>query len=445
MLPYANNPSEANPSATLSSGEKLSKAVASFGARFSVSSGGERIERNLPFDPEPRIITADEFDFLERGLKQRVRALNLFLADVYGEGKILRDSVVPADFAISSGGFLPEVVGVCPPLGVYANIAGIDLVKGGGTWYVLEDNLRVPSGVSYPLTARKALEKLPLTEADMRSVGIEDSLYYKDMLSKMFSEVSRGGINALLTTGRSNCAYYEHTFLAEATGCALCEARDLFVDDDVLYFKGADKTERVGVLYTRVDGVYADPLAFGCSSCFGVPNLFAAYAAGNVAVVNAFGCGVADDKGLYGYVPRLIEYYLGEKAILQNAPTYLPTRGGDMAYIRDNFSSLVIKSVGDCGGHGVVFAGGLEKEKRRELLEKIESAPRNYIAQEMIDFETLPSLDGERKADLRAFVVSGKDVKVWKSGLTRYASAADEFIVNSSHGGGFKDTWVLSR
>lgn len=425
--------------------DRLMRAVERFGARFSVSEGGEYVERNLPFDPEPRIISADEFGFLERGLRQRVLALNLFLGDVYTKGRILRDKAVPAEFALSSGGFLPQAVGVSPPLGIYANIAGIDLVKGEGKWYVLEDNLRVPSGVSYPLTARKALETLPVYDADMRSSGIEDSLYYGRMLGKMFAEVSQGGICALLTTGKSNCAYYEHSFLAEATGCALCRARDLFVEDDRLYFKGADKVERVGVLYTRVDGVYADPLAFGRSSPFGVPGLFSAYASGNVAVVNAFGCGVADDKGLYGYVPKIIEYYLGEKAILENAPTYLPTLAEDMAYISENISRLVIKSVGDCGGHGVVFAGGLAEAERQELLRKIERDPRGYIAQEMIDFETLPSREGNRKADLRAFVVSGKDIEVWKSGLTRYAREADEFIVNSSHGGGFKDTWVLSR
>ena len=445
MLPYANNLSATSFFRTGEIGDRLMRAVEKFGARFSVMSGGEITERNLPFDPEPRIITADEFDFLERGLRQRVLALNLFLEDVYSVGKVFRDKVVPEEFALFSGGFLPQAVGIRPPLGIYANIAGIDLVKGGGKWYVLEDNLRVPSGVAYPLTARRALEKLSLNEADMCSVGVEDSLCYGHMLGDMLFEVSCGGIGAILTTGRSNCAYYEHTFLAEETGCALCEARDLFVDDDALYFKGADKTERVGVLYTRVDGVFADPLAFGTSSPFGVPNLFSAYAAGNVAVVNAFGCGVADDKGLYGYVPKLIEYYLGERAVLENAPTYLPTKADDMAYIRENFSRLVIKSVGDCGGHGVVFAGGLSRRERSELLGKIEQRPRRFIAQEMIDFEMLPSREGLRKADLRAFVVSGKDVKVWKSGLTRYARSANEFIVNSSHGGGFKDTWVLSR
>lgn len=420
---------------------RLIKAQSAFHAKFSTVEGGMRQERDLPFDPEPRVVSASEFAFLERGLIQRVTALNMFLADVYGEARILGEHVLPSEFVLSSSGFMPHCVGVAPRGGVYAHVAGIDLVKDrSGKWYVLEDNLRVPSGASYPLSARRAMRECGMSEA-----GIEDSLGYGKLLKGVMDFVSCGGISAVLTSGRSNCAYYEHSTLAELTSSALCEKSDLFVDGDVLYFRGADGMQRVGALYSRIDGVFADPLIFCSDSFVGVPNLFSAYAAGNVAVLNAFGCGVADDKGVYHYVPKMIEYYLGEKPIIENAPTYLPVLKSDLDYIEGNLENLVVKSVDGSGGHGVVFAGRLGYEERARLMSDIRRCPRGYIAQEIIDFESLPTLNGKRKADLRAFVVTGEKSVVWKSGLTRYAGDSDGFIVNSSQGGGFKDTWVLSR
>ena len=419
----------------------LVRAQAAYGAKFASAAGDGAAERNLPFDPSPRVISADDFARLERGLLQRVAALNLFLSDVYGDAKILKDGVVPKDFVLSSVGFLPQCVGIKPRGGVYAHVAGIDLVHTDeGKWYVLEDNLRVPSGAAYPLSARRAMRDCGISES-----GIEDSLGYGKMLKDALDFFSSGGIRAVLTSGVGNCAYYEHSVLAELTGSALCEGRDLFVDGDVLYFRGADGVERVGALYSRVDGAYADPLSLKSDSFVGVPQLFSAYASGNVAVLNAFGCGVADDKGVYRYVPELIKYYLGESPVFENAPTYLPVIKSELDYIAENLSRLVVKSVDGSGGHGVVFGLTLSEEQKDSLMRDIVRSPRSYIAQEVINFESLPTADGERKADFRAFVVTGETPKVWRSGLTRYAGSDGGLKVNSSQGGGFKDTWVLSR
>lgn len=416
---------------------KLVRAFNDYAPRFGVMLNGVKSERNLPFDPNPRIIAREEFEFLKRGLIQRTDALNAFLNDVYGDCKILKDGVVPADFVLSSQGFLPRCIGIKPRCGVYAHIAGIDLVKSkGGEWFVLEDNLRVPSGVSYPLAARRALKDIGKSGAD-----IVDSSDYGDMLKQVFDYVSCGGIDCVLTPGRNNCAYFEHGYLAEITGSALACGNDLFADSDALYFKGADGVQRVGALYTRVDGVYADPLAFRSTSTVGTPNLFSAYAAGNVAVLNAFGCGAADDKGVYCFVPQLIKYYLGQDAILRQPQTFLPTRGGEMRYIEDNFDRLVIKDVSESGGFGVRFGATLNEAEKAELKAEIAAFPRRFIAQEIVDIEELPSDCGAVKADLRAFVVTSDKTRVWESGLTRFA-AKDSLMVNSSQGGGFKDTWV---
>lgn len=425
-----------------SSGIKLKERLESYGPRFGIyGKDGSFVERCLPFDPLPRIIDGEQFEKLERGLIQRVTALNLFLCDIYSDCRILKDNVIPASFVLSSQGFIARCVGIRPRKGIYAHIAGIDLVKSkAGEWFVLEDNLRVPSGASYPLLARRVLR-----ECGMSDVGACDSLYYGDMLKDALNYVSAGGINALLTSGSGNSAYYEHCALAEATGSALCYGGDLYVDNDVLYFKGAEKVERVGALYSRVSEVFADPLAFRRTSALGVPNLFSAYAAGNVALSNAFGAGVADDKGVYYFVPKLIEYYLGEQPLLKNAPTFLPYYPDDLKYVCENLPQLVVKEVAESGGYGVVFAGNLSKQELRALCRRIKAEPRRFIAQEIIDFEDMQTYDGLRKADFRAFVVSGEKTRVWKGGLTRYAGDESSFIVNSSQGGGFKDTWVLSR
>ena len=406
-------------------------------------------ERLFPFDAIPRVITATEWETLSRGLTQRVRALNLFLRDIYGEKKILADGVVPEEFVYRSPGYLAQCEGIVPPGGIYSHISGIDLVKGkDGNWYVLEDNLRIPSGASYPLIARRLCRRC--SPDTFRHNAVADNRQYGELLRRTLDSVNTGGINVVFTPGRYNAAYFEHAFLAEQSGAVLAEAGDLYVRDDVLYYRATHGDCRVGALYRRVSDEYMDPLAFEPSSLIGIPNLMAAYRAGNVAVVNAFGNGAADDKGIYYFVPKMVRYYLGEEAILHNAPTYLPFYEEDRRYVLDHLDSLVIKDVAEAGGYGVVFGSKLSRAELDKMRDTILAQPRRFIAQEVIDFEDLPIMEGsdrvERKADLRAFVLSGaQETLAWPSGLTRFSRNPDSFIVNSSQGGGFKDTWVLSH
>ena len=378
-----------------------------------------------------------------------MRALNLFLRDIYGEKKILADGVVPEEFVYRSPGYLAQCEGIVPPGGVYSHISGIDLVKGkDGNWYVLEDNLRIPSGASYPLIARRLCRRC--SPDTFRHNAVADNRQYGELLRRTLDSVNTGGINVVFTPGRYNAAYFEHAFLAEQSGAVLAEAGDLYVRDDVLYYRATHGDCRVGALYRRVSDEYMDPLAFEPSSLIGIPNLMAAYRAGNVAVVNAFGNGAADDKGIYYFVPKMVRYYLGEEAILHNAPTYLPFYEEDRRYVLDHLDSLVIKDVAEAGGYGVVFGSKLSRAELDKMRDTILAQPRRFIAQEVIDFEDLPIMEGsdrvERKADLRAFVLSGaQETVAWPSGLTRFSRNPDSFIVNSSQGGGFKDTWVLSH
>lgn len=348
-----------------------------------------------------------------------------------------------------SSGYLPQCEGITPPENIYSHISGIDLVEGkDGEWYILEDNLRIPSGASYPLIARE------LTRAVSPEVftqnGIVDNRNYAKLLKDTMDFVNRGGINAILTPGRYNAAYFEHSYLAEMTGATLVQNDELFVEDNMLWQKtySGDKT-RIGALYRRISDEYLYPLTFNPQSLIGIPNLMEAYRSGNVAIINSLGNGVADDKGIYYFVPKMIEYYLSEKAILKNAPTYLPFYEDDKNYIIKNIHNLVIKDVAEAGGYGVVFGSDLSEEKSEQFKRTIINEPRRFIAQEVIDFKDLPILEnGEqvmRKADLRAFVLSGETTRVWASGLTRFSRNPDSFVVNSSQGGGFKDTWILSR
>lgn len=428
--------------------EAVNTLLARYGVKFGIYKDGKFREQLFPFDPIPRVIPKAEFDTLERGLVQRVDALNAFLADVYGEKRIIRDGVIPPEFVFSSSGYLKECEGIVPPKGIHSHISGIDLVQAqDGTWYVLEDNLRVPSGASYPMIARRFTR---MSSPDtFRHIKVEDNRGYAELLRKTMDNVNTGGINVVLTPGRYNAAYFEHSFLAEQTGSALATGRDLSVEDGIVYYNGMDGTrERVGCIYRRISDDYLDPMVFVEDSVIGVPHLMSAYREGNVALVNAPGNGVADDKGLYYFVPKMVEYYLGEEPILRNAPTYLPFYEDDMRYVMENFSKLVIKDVAEAGGYGVVFGSSLSPERAEELKDLIRREPRRFIAQEVIQFRDLDILeDGKRvprKADLRAFVLTGPDgaTKVWRSGLTRFSRDPTSFIVNSSQGGGFKDTWV---
>lgn len=397
----------------------------------------------------PRIITKKEFQMLEAGLIQRVDALNLYLKDIYGEKQIIRDGIVPEDFVYTSSGYLAQCEGICPPGGVYSHISGIDLVKGkDGTWYILEDNLRVPSGASYPMIARELCRRC--SPATYQKNHLEDNRNYAKLLKETMDGVSAGGINVILTPGRYNAAYFEHSYLAEQTGAKLVNGSELKASGDCLYYEDySGRKEKVGAVYRRISDEYLDPLNFNPESLIGIPHIFDVYRKGNVALLNAPGNGAADDKGIYYFVPKMIRYYLDQEPILQNAPTCLPFYEKDKQFVLEHFDRLVLKDVAEAGGYGVVFADRMTAEEKERFLALLEREPRRFIAQEVIDFEDLDIMEkGEpvpRKADLRAFVLSGKETKVWKSGLTRFSRNPDSFIVNSSQGGGFKDTWVLSQ
>ena len=428
---------------------QINQQLARYGVKFGIYKNGTFQERLFPFDAIPRVISHEEWQVLERGLIQRVRALNLFLKDIYGEKRILSDGVIPEDFVYRSPGYLPQCEGIVPVKGVYSHISGIDLVKGkDGVWYILEDNLRIPSGASYPLIARQLCRRC--SPETFRQNPVVDNRGYGRLLRKTMDSVNTGGINVVFTPGRYNAAYFEHSYLAEQSGAVLAEAGDLYVRDSTVFYRSTQGDQRVGAIYRRVSDEYMDPLTFVPESLIGIPNLIAAYRAGNVGILNAFGNGVADDKGIYYFVPKMISYYLGEEAILSNAPTYLPFYPEDQRYVLEHLDTLVIKDVAEAGGYGVVFGSGLTAQQRQELAGTIAAQPRRFIAQEVIDFQDLPILeDGEqveRKADLRAFVLSsGEETVVWPSGLTRFSRNPHSFVVNSSQGGGFKDTWILSR
>ena len=428
----------------------VNKWMERFGVRFGVYKHGIFNEQLFPFDSIPRIISSDDWAYLEKGLRQRVTALNKFLWDVYHDKRIIKDGIVPEEFVYSSKGYMPECEGISPTGGIYAHIAGIDLVEGkDNQWYVLEDNLRIPSGASYPMIAREITRKVSPQTFSQNAVA--ENRDYARLLATMMEEMNDGrGISVILTPGRYNSAYFEHSYFAEKTGATLAYPGDLFVEDNKVYYAGIYKEKtRVGCIYRRVSDEYMDPLLFEASSLLGIPNVMQSYKAGNVALINAIGNGVADDKGIYYFVPKMVEYYLGEKAILQNAPTYLPYFEKDRKYVLENIRNLVIKDVSEAGGYGVVFGKDLSEKELGDLTELVRSEPRRWIAQEVIDFKDLEILEGDetvwRKADLRAFVVSGKEVKVWKSGLTRFSRNPNSFVINSSQGGGFKDTWVMEK
>ena len=429
--------------------DTVNELLARYGVKFGIYKNNTFKEQLFPFDAIPRIIRHEEFDYLERGLKQRVMALNLFLKDIYSKKQIVKDGVVPEDFIFASSGYMAECEGAMPPKGIYSHISGIDLVKGkDGTWYILEDNLRVPSGASYPMIARELCRRSsPDTFHDNR---LEDNRNYAKLLRKTMDYVNPGGHTVILTPGRYNAAYFEHSYLAEKTGAHLANGSELVVEDDKLFYRTMDgKLERVGAVYRRISDEYLDPMNFNPESLIGIPHIYDVFKKGNVALLNAPGNGVADDKGIYYFVPKMIRYYLDEEPILSNAPTYLPFYEEDMAYVLEHFDDLVLKDVAEAGGYGVVFGNSMTARQKEDFIALLKKEPRRFIAQEVIDFQDLDILEGgeavPRKADLRAFVLMADEPMVWKSGLTRFSRNPDSFIVNSSQGGGFKDTWVLSQ
>jgi len=429
--------------------DTVNELLARYGVKFGIFRNHVFKEQLFPFDAIPRVIEHEEFLFLERGLKQRVMALNLFIKDIYGKKLIVKNGTIPEDFIFASSGYLAECEGAMPPKGIYTHISGIDLVKGkDGKWYILEDNLRVPSGASYPMIARELCRRSsPDTFHDNH---LEDNRNYADLLRHTMDYVNTGGHTVILTPGRYNAAYFEHSYLAEKTGAHLVNGSELRVKNDRLYYVSMDGSlEPVGAVYRRISDDYLDPMNFRADSLIGIPHIYDVFRKGNVALLNAPGNGVADDKGIYYFVPKMIRYYLDEEPILPNAPTYLPFYEEDMRYVLEHFDDLVLKDVAEAGGYGVTFGNTMTKEQKEEFIALLQKDPRRFIAQDVIDFQDLNIVEAgsviPRKADLRAFVLMAEEPLVWKSGLTRFSRNPDSFIVNSSQGGGFKDTWVLSR
>jgi uncharacterized circularly permuted ATP-grasp superfamily protein len=387
---------------------------------------------------------------VERGLVQRITALNLFLKDVYGEGKILADGVVPRRLVVSCKHYRREMRGVRVPHDIYVSIAGIDLVRlPGGEFAVLEDNLRVPSGVSYMLSNRHVMRNVfpkLFQHYQIRSVD-----HYPRMLLSTLQELSPSGsvepTVVLLTPGSFNSAYFEHTFLARQMGVELVEGRDLVVHDNVVYMRTTAGLRRVDVIYRRIDDDFIDPIPFRHDSVMGVPGLFNAYRAGNVILANAIGTGIADDKAVYAYVPAIIRYYLDEDPILENVPTYLLEDAASRSYVLDHLGELVVKAVDESGGYGMLIGPHSTRGEREEFRERIVANPRGYIAQPTLSLSAAPCfIDGRiepRHVDLRPYVLNGKKVRVVPGGLTRVALRKGSLVVNSSQGGGSKDTWVL--
>ena len=429
--------------------DTVNELLARYGVKFGIYKNNVFKEQLFPFDMIPRVIEKQEFAFLEKGLKQRVLALNEFIKDIYGDKKIVRDGIVPEEFIYAGSGYLAQCEGVMPPKGIYSHISGIDLVQGKDKqWYILEDNLRIPSGASYPMIARELCRRsTPIT---FEKNAIEDNRNYAKLLRRTMDHVNTGGHTVILSPGRYNAAYFEHSYLAEKTGAHLVTGSELVVENDHLYFIDySGKKEPVGAVYRRISDEYLDPMNFNEESVIGIPHIYDIYRKGNVALLNAPGNGVADDKGIYYFVPKMIQYYLGEEAVLQNAPTYLPYYKEDMDYVLEHFDRLVRKDVAEAGGYGIVFGNKLTREEKEHFLALLKEQPRRFIAQEVIDFLDIDIYEnGEvtpRKADLRAFVLMADEPMVWKSGLTRFSRNPDSFIVNSSQGGGFKDTWVMAE
>lgn len=427
----------------------VNELLARYGVKFGIYKDNTFKEQLFPFDAIPRIISKKEFEYLEKGLKQRVVALNMFLKDIYSKKQIVKDGIVPKDFIFASSGYMAECEGVTPPKDIYSHISGIDLVKGKDeNWYILEDNLRVPSGASYPMIARELTRRS--SPDTFSGTHIADNRDYAKLLRKTMDYVNVEGHTVILTPGRYNAAYFEHSYLAEQTGAHLVNGSELEVIDDKLYYNTYDgHKERIGAVYRRISDEYLDPMNFNPESVIGIPHIYDVFRKGNVAIINAPGNGVADDKGIYYFVPKMIKYYLNEEPILSNAPTYLPFYEEDMKYVLDNFDKLVLKDVAEAGGYGVVFGSSMTAKQKEDFIALLKREPRRFIAQEVIDFQDIDIMEGRktvpRKADLRAFVLMADEPMVWKSGLTRFSRNPDSFIVNSSQGGGFKDTWVLSR
>jgi uncharacterized circularly permuted ATP-grasp superfamily protein len=421
------------------------------GITFAVYGDNQADERLIPFDIIPRIFAAAEWRRLSAGIEQRVRALNAFIHDLYHRQEILRAGRVPRDIVIQNDAFVPEMVGVSPARGIYAHIIGIDIVRvSENEFYVLEDNCRTPSGVSYMLEDREAMMYLfPELFAQQRIAPVEN---YPAMLRQTLESVAPPACKdeptaVILTPGIHNSAFFEHAFLADEMGVELCEGSDLFVSDGYLYMRTTQEPKRVDVVYRRIDDAYLDPLTFRPDSTLGVPGIFDLYRAGRVTLVNAPGTGIADDKAIYTYIPDVIEFYTGEKPLLKNVPTWRCGDPSDLAYVLEHLAELVVKEVHGSGGYGMLVGPTSSRKEIEAFRAKLKARPRNYIAQPTLALSAVPTFTSSgvapRHVDLRPFVLSGDKVRITPGGLTRVALKKGSLVVNSSQGGGTKDTWVL--
>ncbi len=426
-------------------------AIRDMGISFTVYSEGSNIDRSWPFDIIPRILTSKEWRQVSLGLQQRSKALNRFIDDIYNRQKILAEGIVPAETVLESTNYKSQCAGVKPPHGAWAHICGSDLVRNGdGKFYVLEDNLRVPSGVSYMIENREITKRvLPELFENYSILPVDDypSRLY-ETLASLSARQSRRPCIVVLTPGIYNSAYFEHAFLAQSMGAELVEGSDLFTgDDDCLYMRTVDGPVRVDVVYRRVDEDFIDPEVFREDSMLGVPGIMRAWKARNVAIANAPGSGVADDKVIYAFVPEMIRYYLKEKPLLDSVKTYLCMREKDCEYVLANLDKLVVKPANESGGYGIMVGPHASNAKRRQFARLIEENPRNYIAQPTLSLSTAPTCIGDKVAprhlDLRPFILQGKSIWVTPGGLTRVAMVEGSLVVNSSQGGGSKDTWVV--
>ena len=425
--------------------------ILTMGITFTVYSDGQNIDRAWPFDIIPRVIAGSEWDAISRGLSQRLRALNLFIDDLYNDQRVVADGVFPAELLEASVNFRPQCRGVRPKHGVWAHISGTDLVRDDdGKMYVLEDNLRVPSGVSYVIENRGVAKRAFAELFERQRIRPVDG--YTDELNRLLVSLAPDGVDdpqiAVLTPGIFNSAYFEHSFLAERMGAELVEGADLVVgDDDVVYMKTIDGLERVDVIYRRIDDLFLDPEVFRPDSMLGVPGLMRAWKAGNVGLANAPGAGVADDKVVYAWVPDLVRYYLGEEPLIANVPTYRTMYDDERRFVIDNIGDLVVKPANESGGYGIVIGNRATRDELDAAVAAIEADPRNWVAQPILSLSTVPTLvdDGieARHVDLRPFVLTGATSYVTPGGLTRVALPKGSLVVNSSQGGGSKDTWIV--
>jgi uncharacterized circularly permuted ATP-grasp superfamily protein len=431
--------------------QSAERSLLKMGITFNVYGDNAGTEKIFPFDLVPRIVSASEWSTLERGLKQRIRALNLFIDDLYHDQKIIKDGIIPKEIIKSAKSFREQCIGMNPPRGIWCHITGTDLVRHrDGRIYVLEDNLRCPSGVSYVLENRQVMKRtFPQVFEASRIRPVSD---YPSRLRDMLEYLSPDGVEeprvVLLTPGSYNSAYFEHSFLAQQMGIELVEGRDLVVSDKFVWMRTTKGFERVDVIYRRIDDDFIDPKTFRSDSVLGVPGLMDVYKAGHVALANAPGTGIADDKVVYAYVPKIVKYYLDEEIIIPNVPTYICAEKDDLKYVLEHVGELVIKAANESGGYGMLVGPHATKEQHAEFAKRVQANPRNYIAQPTLSLSRVPTIvNGHfegRHVDLRPYILYGQDIFVLPGGLTRVALKKGSLVVNSSQGGGSKDTWVLT-